>query len=53
MSRPVIRTALAALVVMLGAGYLWLSRAQPAAVQTGALVYIALLLTVAVVSKWL
>lgn len=53
MSRPLIRTALAVLVVILGVTYLWLSSAKPETVQAGALVYIALLLTVAWVSKWL
>lgn len=54
MRYPVLRLALGTLVVMLGAAYLAVSRnAGPEAVQTGALIYIAVILTVAVITRWL
>jgi hypothetical protein len=52
-NRPVVRAVLAMLVVIFGVAYLWISKAQPEVVQTGALVYIAFLMTIAVVSRWL
>lgn len=53
MRHPIVRAALGSLVVMVGVIYWAIARHDPAAAQAGALGYIALILTVAVVTKWL